>query len=101
MNPNGDPARKLQLTLQADSVAAPTHSAARMCREVIDLYFDTLAKADLSQPPQAPQDAFFRFSITGPDISADERRRSSRLETPTHHPHAEPDPPATIRSFSF
>ena len=43
-------------------------------REVIDLYFEVLSKTDLSQPPPAPGDAFFRFDIRGPELSAEERR---------------------------
>ncbi|MBR1228809.1 hypothetical protein JQ600_28395 [Bradyrhizobium sp. AUGA SZCCT0176] len=74
MPSNTNPGRNLTLTLHADAVAAPAHNAARMCREVVDLYFGALAKADLSEPPPASQEAFFRFSITGPGITADERR---------------------------
>jgi hypothetical protein len=64
----------IDLTLHPDGVAAPAHRAAIICREVIDLYFDALSKADLSQPPPAPGDAFFRFDIKGPELSPEQRR---------------------------
>ncbi|MGJ4916600.1 hypothetical protein ACQR10_19520 [Bradyrhizobium sp. HKCCYLRH2060] len=64
----------INLTLHPDAVAAPAHRAAMICREVVDLYFDALSKADLSQPPVPPEDTFFRFSISGPEMSAEHRR---------------------------
>src|SRR5689334_23638888 len=66
--------RTFNLTLNPDGVAAPAHRAALICREVIDLYFDALSKVDLSQPPPAPDEAFFRFDIKGPNLSTEERR---------------------------
>jgi hypothetical protein len=72
--PQGSDARTINLTLNPDGVAARAHSAALICREVIDLYFEALSKADLSQPPPAPQDAFFRFDIKGPNLSPEDRR---------------------------
>jgi hypothetical protein len=70
--PQSATAGTINLTLHPDGVAAPAHRAAVICREVVDLYFDTLSKADLSQPPSAPGDTFFRFDING--LSAEERR---------------------------
>ncbi|MCS3762094.1 hypothetical protein [Bradyrhizobium centrosematis] len=64
----------INVTLHPDGVAAPAHRAAVICREVIDLYFEALSKTDLSQSPPAPGDAFFRFEIKGPELSAEERR---------------------------
>ena len=72
--PQSATAGTIQLTLRADGVAAPAHRAAAICREVVDLYFDALSKTDLSQPPSAPGDAFFRFNIRGPELSTEERR---------------------------
>jgi hypothetical protein len=70
----GTGSRTINITLHPDGVAAPAHRAAIICREVVDLYFDALSKADLAQPPPAPDDAFFRFDIKGPKLSREERR---------------------------
>jgi hypothetical protein len=72
--PQGNIARTISLTLHLDWVAAPAHRAAVICREVVDLYFDALSKADLSQSPPVPEDAFFRFDIKGPELSREQRR---------------------------
>jgi hypothetical protein len=45
-----------------------------LCREIVDLYFGALDKADLSAPPPEAHHAFFRFRITSEPISATERR---------------------------
>lgn len=66
---------RIELQLHPDGVAAPAQLAATVCREVVDLYFDALNKADLSKKPEAPENrTFFRFDSKGPDISAEERR---------------------------
>jgi hypothetical protein len=66
--------RRIDIQLNPDGVAAPTHVAAITCREIIDFYFDALARADLSKKPSAPEGHFFRFDLKGPDLSAAERR---------------------------
>jgi hypothetical protein len=66
---------RIDLQLNPDGVAAPAQLAATVCREVVDLYFDALNKADLSKKPEAPEnEAFFRFDSKGPDFSAEQRR---------------------------
>jgi len=65
--------RRIEIQLQPDGVAAPTHIAATTCREIIDFYFDALARADLSKKPAAPEGQFFRFDYRGPDLSAVDR----------------------------
>lgn len=65
---------KLGISLNPNGVVAPTHAAANVCREVIDLYFDALAKADLSQKPRPAEEPFFRFDTTGLEMSAGDRR---------------------------
>jgi hypothetical protein len=65
---------KIELTLNPNGVVAPTHSAATTCREVIDLYFDALAKTDLSKRPPRPEGPFFRFDTTDLELSATDRR---------------------------
>jgi len=72
--PQGTTGRTINLGLNPDGVAVPVHRAALICREVVDLYFDALSKADLSQPPPPPGDTFFRFDIKGPELSLEERR---------------------------
>jgi len=74
MGDEKDDSPQLQLTIHPDAIAAPAHRAAAMCREVVDLYFDALAKADLSQAPQLEHGPFFRTRISGPEMSAEERR---------------------------
>jgi hypothetical protein len=64
----------LQITLHAEGVAAPSHAAAVTCREVVDFYLDAIGKADLTIPPPEQPGLFFNFRITGPELSADERR---------------------------
>ena len=64
----------IQLTLDANAVAAPVHAAAVTCREVVDFYFDAIAKADLSKKPPGIEGNFFRFDVAGPDLDADSRR---------------------------
>jgi hypothetical protein len=65
---------RIDIQLNPDGVAAPTHAAAITCREIIDFYFDALTRADLSKKPSAPAGKFFRFDLSGPDLSAAERR---------------------------
>jgi hypothetical protein len=65
--------RAIQIILQPDGVAAPAQHAATICREIIDFYFDALAKADLTKEPP-PTDTFFRFNVTGRTLSEVERR---------------------------
>ncbi|NOJ47828.1 hypothetical protein [Bradyrhizobium archetypum] len=62
------------LQLNPNGVAAPTHRAVVACREVVDFYFDALARADLSKKPPAPEGSFFRFDLTGNDLSTADRR---------------------------
>lgn len=65
----------ISLTLHPDGVAAPAQRAALVCKEVVDLYFAALSKADLSSPPPEARIAFFRFRITGqPELTAEQRR---------------------------
>jgi hypothetical protein len=71
--PQQNPDRAIQLVLQPDGVAAPAQHAATVCREIIDFYFDALAKADLRNAPP-PTDTFFRFKTTGLILSETERR---------------------------
>ncbi|MCK1653278.1 hypothetical protein IVA88_17810 [Bradyrhizobium sp. 149] len=67
-------AQVINLTLHPDGVAAPAHRSATICREVVDLYFDALSRADLSRPPPAQESAFFRFDINGPELTQEQRR---------------------------
>jgi hypothetical protein len=69
-----DDPRYFQINLNPDGVAAPAHMAAQICREIVDLYFDALSKADLSEPPPSYQTNFFRYRVSGPNGSAEERR---------------------------
>lgn len=64
----------INLNLNPDGVAAPAQRAALACKEIVDLYFDALSKADLAVPPPEARNAFFRFRINGPEMSADQRR---------------------------
>ena len=64
----------IQVTLHPDGVAAPSRTAAAVCREVVDFYLDAIDKIDLAARPPAPEDAFFRFDIRGPALSKVERR---------------------------
>jgi hypothetical protein len=64
----------VNLTLDANAVAAPVHSAAVVCREIVDFYFDAMANADLLKVPPRVEDTFFRFDPKGPDLTAAERR---------------------------
>jgi hypothetical protein len=64
----------VQLTLNANAVAAPVHTAAVTCREIVDFNFDAMSKTDLSKKPPGIKGAFFRFNIRGPDMSAAERQ---------------------------
>jgi hypothetical protein len=64
----------VQLTLNANAVAAPVHAAAVTCREIVDFSFDAMSKIDLSKKPPGIKGAFFRFDIRGPDMSAAERK---------------------------
>jgi hypothetical protein len=64
----------VHLSLDVNAVAEPAHIAAFKCREIVDFYFDALAKADLSKRPAVKQNGFFRFDIRGPDLTADSRR---------------------------
>lgn len=67
--------RKIDVQLNPDVVAEPAQMAAAICREVVDLYFDALNKADLSKKPVPPDgETFFRFEQKGPDFNAEERR---------------------------
>jgi hypothetical protein len=64
----------VHLTLDANAVAAPVHTAAVICREVVDFYFDAMANADLSKVPPNVESSFFRFDLKGPDLTAADRR---------------------------
>jgi hypothetical protein len=64
----------VHLTLDANAVAARVHTAAIVCREVVDFYFDAMAKADLSKSPPGVESVYFRFDIKGPELSAADRR---------------------------
>ena len=64
----------IQITLHPDGVAAPSQTAAAVCREVVDFYLDAVGKADLTPRPPAPEDAFFRFNVQGPNLSEAQRR---------------------------
>ncbi|MBR0915822.1 hypothetical protein [Bradyrhizobium japonicum] len=64
----------INLTLQPDGVAAPAQRAALVCKEIVDLYFDALSKADLSMPPPEASKAFYRFRIGGYEMNTDQRR---------------------------
>lgn len=67
--------QSIQITLHPDAVAAPAQAAAIVCREIIDFYFGALGKSDLSKRPDPPaSETFFRFDLTGPNISESERR---------------------------
>jgi hypothetical protein len=67
------PGPPIEITLHPDGVAVPTQQAATICKEVVDFYFDALAKADLTKKPPG-RDTFFRFEINGPNLSEGERR---------------------------
>jgi hypothetical protein len=64
----------VHLTLDANAVAAPVHAAAVTCREVVDFFFDAMAKADLSKQPPGIENLFFRFDVKGPNLTAENRR---------------------------
>jgi hypothetical protein len=64
----------IQITLHPDGVAAPSRTAAMVCREVVDFYLDAVGKTDLAVRAPAPKEGFFRFDIKGPDLSEVERR---------------------------
>jgi hypothetical protein len=64
----------VQLTLDANAVAAPVHTAAVICREIVDFYFGAMANADLSKVPPSMESTFFRFDLRGPDLTATDRR---------------------------
>jgi hypothetical protein len=67
----------LQLTLHPDGVAAPALQAAATCREVVDLYFNALAGADLSKPPEVEPGTgpLFRLQFNGRELDAEQRRQ--------------------------
>jgi hypothetical protein len=71
---NDDAMPVVQLNLDANAVAAPAHTAAWTCREIVDFYFDAMAKADLSKKPPGLENVFFRFDVRGPDLTAEQRR---------------------------
>jgi hypothetical protein len=64
----------VQMTLDANAVAAPVHAAAVTCREIVDFNFDAMAKTDLCKRPPAIEGTFFRFDVRGPDLTAAQRR---------------------------
>src|SRR5260370_2117895 len=64
----------LGLMLDAKAVAAPVHARGVKCREVVDFYFDAMAKADLTKKPPGIENVFFRFDVKGPDMTAESRR---------------------------
>src|SRR3954467_11107624 len=65
--------QQIEITLHPNGVAAPAQHAAAICREIIDFYFDALARADLGKQPP-PHDTFFRYNVHGPNLSEAERR---------------------------
>jgi hypothetical protein len=65
---------RIELQLNPDGVAAPAQTAAVTCREIADLYFEALAKANLSKKPPRPEGSFFRFEASFPEMIASERR---------------------------
>jgi len=64
----------VHLVLDANAVAAPVHIAALTCLEIVDFYLSALANADLSKKPPAFKGSFFNFRMTGPEMSAKDRR---------------------------
>jgi hypothetical protein len=64
----------VQMTLDANAVAAPVHVAAVTCREIVDFNFDAMAKTNLSKRPPGIEGAFLRFDVRGPDLTAVERQ---------------------------
>jgi hypothetical protein len=70
----GSTAPIISITLHPNGVAAPAQRAAVVCKEIVDLYFGALNKADLSRAPPETHHTFFRFRITSEPISATERR---------------------------
>lgn len=62
---------KLHLQLNLDAVLAPTQIAVVTSSEVVDLFFNAMATADLSKKPE--NDAT-RYKFNSPDQSAQDRR---------------------------
>ena len=62
---------KLQLQLNLDAILAPAHIATVTSSEVVDLFFNAMASADLSKKPE--NDAT-RYKFKSPEQSADDRR---------------------------
>lgn len=62
---------KLQLQLNLDAILAPAHIATVTSSEVVDLFFNAMASADLSKKPE--NDAT-RYKFKSPEQSAEDRR---------------------------
>lgn len=65
----------IELQVDIGAVAAPAQQAAMICKEVVDFYFGSLEKADLSKKPEGiEEETFPRISFTGPELTAEQRR---------------------------
>jgi hypothetical protein len=65
----------IELQVNINAVAAPAQEAATVCKEVVDFYFGSLEKADLSKKPEGLEEAkFHKIGFSGPELTAEQRR---------------------------